>query len=198
MKPQSFIAAALIAGSSFAFAAEDSFRSALMTIPPKYLGDIPLADRNTFIRLIGEDSRGIDTKEGWVHWFSDGRDVRATSMVWLKELPRADKSPLIFVHIAKPFSDGSKPEANQTFVLELTDEGWADVSKTVIPANVDMTLHFRPRKNGAVIEAAPWKEFERRDGRGKAWTYGERVMDLQWRGEKFIVQKPASKKFTKN
>jgi hypothetical protein len=100
--------------------------------------------------------------------------------------------------MAKPFAAGTKPETNQTFVLEPTDKGWIDVTGQVIPSTIDMTMHFRTRRNDTVIEAAPWKEFERRDGRGKAYTYGERTVDLHWNGEKFTVKDAASESLTKN
>ena len=133
-----------------------------------------------------------------MRWYSDGGYVRYTSMVWLKELPRAGRSPLLFVHMAKPFADGRTPEANQTFVLERRDDGWSDVAKSVMPGEVDMTMHFRTRKDNSVIEVAPWKEYERQDTAGKAYTYGDRVMDLRWKREKFIVEKPSSKTLTNN
>lgn len=198
MKTLLFSATLLLAGSGFAFSDEDSFRSALIDLPPKYLGDIPLETRKMLIAQVGRDPRRLDAASGWLHWFSDGGDVGATSMVWAKELPRQDKTPLIFVHMAKPFADGRKPGKDQTFVLERVGKDWTDVTERIFPSNVDMTMHFRTRKQGTVIEVAPWKEFERGDGRGKAWTYGERVMNLRWTGMEFVVEKASSKELTKN
>jgi hypothetical protein len=198
MKTSLLLAIVFLAGSGNAWSGEPSFRTALETIPPKYLGDIPLAHRERFLKTVEKGDERFDAKSGWLHWYSDGRDVRCTSMVWAKELPRPDKSPLVFVHMAKPFADGSKPAANQTFVMERTKDGWVDVTKKVMPAEVDLTMHFRTRRKDSVIEVAPWKQFERRDGRGKAWTFGSRVSDLEWKDGKFKVVKPASKTLTKN
>ena len=191
-------ALAMAFAATLVHAAEYSLRLALLTIPPKHLGDIPLVDRGKFVAALEADPARMDVANGWVHWFSDGHEVPCTSMVWMKELPRSGKSPLVFIHMAKPMADGRKPEANQTVVLEFTDEGWSDVTKAVIPPDVDRTMHFRTRRDGAVIEAAPWKEFERKDGRGKAWTYGERILDLEWTGEKLVAKEAASSELTRN
>lgn len=195
------MAIALIAVSGTAFSDEHSFRSALKSLPPKYFGDIPLANREKFLKTAGSTDEILDAANGWLHWHADGGDVHASSMVWAKELPRPGKQALVFVHMAKPFAGGaahSKPAANQTFVLERVGKDWVDVTKKVIPSTVDMTMHFRTRKDDTVIEVAPWKEFDRRDGRGKAWTYGDRVLDLKWTGKDFVPGKAASKELTKN
>lgn len=198
MKNLLISAALLLAGSGFAPGDENSFRSALIELPPKYLGDIPLANRKSFITEAAWRNVSLDVASGWLHWFTDGGDVGATSMVWAKELPRPDKSPLILVHMAKPFADGRKPGKDQTFVLERDGKGWSNVTSTVMPAEVDLTNHFRTRKKDTVIEVAPWKEFERRDGRGRAYTYGDRVMDLRWTGNEFVIEKAPSRELTKN
>lgn len=198
MKTLLVLAATLIGGVASARSTDSSFESTLKTIPAKYLADIALADREKLLSQIKDDPNRMDAAKGWVHWFSDGHEVHGSSMFWLKELPREGKTPLVFVHMAKPFADGSKPRANQTFVLERTGDGWSDVTKEVMPAEVDLTMHFRTRKKDAVIEAAAWTEFERRDGGGKAWTYGERSMDLWWVGGKLVVREPASKELTSN
>jgi hypothetical protein len=189
----------LIAASGIAFSDQRSFRRSLEEIPPKYMGDLPLADRGKFLRALDSEGARLDAEKGWLHWYSDGGDVRITSMVWAKELPRPGKSPLVFVHMAKPFANsGNKPSTDQTFVLERDGKEWVDVTKKVIPSTVDMTMHFRTRKNDTVIEVARWRGFERQDGRGNAWDFGERISDLRWTGEAFEVDKAAAKKLTNN
>lgn len=198
MKPYPLLALILLSCSGSAFSDERSFRSALIELPPKYLGDIPLADRAVFMKELSTDARRMDVAGNWLHWFSDGGDVRGTSMIWAKELPRADKSALILIHMAKPFATGGKPEANQTFVMENIGKDWMDVTKKVMPAGVDMKHHFRTRKNDTTIEVAQWEQFDRADGRGKAWKFGPRVMDLHWEGQVFVIKKPKSATLTKN
>ncbi len=189
----------LIATSGNAFSDEQSFRTALVTLPPKYLGDIPLVNREKLLNAAGSDDELMDAANGWLHWSADGGNVGGTSMVWAKELPRSGKKPLFFVHMAKPFADSrNKPAANQTFILEHVGEEWVDVTTTVMPSAVDITMHFRTRKADTVIEVAPWKEFKRIDDRGMAYTYGERVMDLRWTGKEFVIEKASNKKLTKN
>jgi hypothetical protein len=199
MKSTLFIVIALIGASESVLSDEQSFRATLMTLPPKYLGDIPLVSREKFLKAVESDAERLDAAKGWLHWFADGGDVGGTSMVWAKELPRPGKKPLVFVHMAKPFADArNKPAPNQTVILEQVGEEWVDVTKTVIPSTVDMTMHFRTRKADTTVEAAPWKEVERRDGRGTAYTYGDRVMDLRWTGKEFVIEKAPSKELTKN
>jgi hypothetical protein len=188
----------LLAGAGFAFSDEASFVAALRDLPPKYLGDIPLGNRNLLIAEVAKDERRMDAASGWLHWLSDGGKVAGTSMVWAKELPRAGKGPLILVHMAKPFADGQEPAKNQTFVLERGAKGWTDVTKEMIPAEVDLTQHFRTRKKDAVVEVARWTKFERRDGLGMAWKFGPRVLDLHWTGERFIVKEAESDVLTRN
>ena len=196
------IAFAAASFTGTALADEASFRAALKTLPPKYLADIPLANRAILLAELATDkgTQRLDAKKGWLHWFSDGGNTHATSMFWAKELPRTGKEPLILVHMAKPFSgtgDG-KPQANQTYVLEPVGGEWIDVTKTVIPATVDITMHFRTRREDTIIELAPWEAFNRPDGLGTAYTYGKRTHDLRWTGNGFIVEKPAAAKLTDN
>ncbi|MEK7951618.1 hypothetical protein [Luteolibacter soli] len=180
---------------------EASFRAALTTLPPKYLADIPLTNRATLFKELATDTtpQRLDAPHGWLNFYSDGGDVKATSIIWAKELPRpSGQPPLIFIHMEKPFSGLLKgaPKADQTFVLEPVGKDWIDVTWTVIPDTVDMTMHFRTHRNDTTIEAAPWKEIDRADGRGKTWTYGQRTLDLHWTGKKFAIEKPAGKKLS--
>ena len=182
---------------------EASFRHALKTIPANYLGDITLAKRTTLFTELASDATTVrlDAKHGWLHWSSDGGTAGGSCMFWVKELPRPDgKPPLIFVHMAKPFANADKyqPSTNQTYVLEPVGSEWIDVTKTVIPATIDLTLHFRTRKQDTTIEVAEWKAFPRQDGRGNAYDFGERIHDLRWIGNGFVIEKPAAKKPTDN
>lgn len=182
---------------------EASFRHALKTIPAKYLGDITLEKRDTFFRELATDTTTtrLDAKHGWLHWFTDGGRAGGTSMFWAKELPRpGGKPPLIFIHMAKPFANAIKykPSPDQTFVLEPLGDEWVDVTKTVIPSTIDLTMHFRTRQADTTIEAAPWKSFPRPDGRGMGYDFGERTHDLRWIGNGFVIEKPAAKKLTDN
>ena len=184
---------------------EASFRAAFKTLPPKYFGDIPLAERDLFIKQLASDhgTERLDAKKGWLHYFSDGDYIHGTCMIWAKELPRTGgKEPLILVHMAKPFAGSIKgpikPAPDQTVVLEPVGTEWVDVTKTVIPAEVDMTLHFRTRREDTVIELAPWEEFNRQDGLGKAYIFGKRTHDLRWTGTGFVLEKPAAAKLTDN
>src|SRR5690349_19017087 len=117
---------------------EHYLSQAILTLPPRYLADVPLENRNALLNSFSADPKGtrLDYKNGWIHFYSDGggdAKGRPTSMFWVKLLPRKDQAPLVFVHMSKPFAYGSIPDANQTFVLEKNGEGWEDVTKAVIP-----------------------------------------------------------------
>ncbi|MDB6072211.1 MAG: hypothetical protein JWL81_3382, partial [Verrucomicrobiales bacterium] len=186
-----------------ALADEHTFQHALLTIPPKYLADIPRNQRNLLLEMLSTDRNRLDLKHEWLHWYSDGGDVRGTSMAWAKELPRPNKSPLIFVHMPKPFAKPViPPGAEQTIILErqatILGMKWRDVTQQVMPEGVDRNLHFRSRREDTTIEAGEWNHVPSRDGAGKIWTFGTRVADLHWNGERFEVRKPASKKLTES
>lgn len=194
------LAAASLTGTTRAD--EASFRAALKSIPAKYLADITLAKRDTFLRELATDTttHRLDAKNGWLHWFTDGGSAGGTSMIWAKELPRTGKAPLLFVHMAKPFSGRmtGKPATDQTFVLEPVGDEWVDITRTVIPSTIDLTLHFRTRKEDTTIEVAVWKDIAPPGSGRQAYDFGERTHDLRWIGNGFVVEKPAAKKLTDN
>ena len=193
------VAGCLLLGSPTKVSADEQFfREALAELPPRFLADIPLAKRKRLLELAEKSSSRLDTAEGWLHWYSDGARIGATSMIWAKVLPRPDRTPLLFVHLPKPFADGKKPRLGQTFVLEKRKGGWVEVTEEIMPDGLDLTLHFRTRREDTVVEVANWKEIERADGRGTAWVFGDRVKDLHWSGERFLVEPAASPNLTRN
>jgi hypothetical protein len=173
----------------------------IYSLPAKYFADIPLEERAAMMTILsrsGGDER-VDFDLGWMHWFSDNshRAPTATSMLLVKVLPRTDKPPLVLVHMPKPFANGLKPEPNQTFVLDRENGSWNDVTDAILPKEVGRDLHFRPQKRGNTIEVAEYARFERQDGRGTAYRFGTRKMDLFWNGTAFEVRKPASPELTR-
>ena len=178
---------------------------AILRLPARYLADVPIENRKALLESLSSDPKDnrLDYSNGWIHFFSDGGDHedptgRPTSMFWVKLLPRKDESPLVFVHMSKPFADGAVPGNNQTFVLEESSDGWKDVTKNVIPKEVDMTAHFRPRRKIDEIEVAPFEKIQRQDGGGSAYNFGERKIDLVWKGSAFEVRKASSSKLSGN
>ena len=119
-------------------------------------------------------------------------------MLYIKLLPRKDDTPLVFVHMPKPFADGSAPQKNQTFVLERAGDKWRDVTKQIIPEQIDLLMHFSPRRSQAIIEVAAYERRERNDHRGKAYFFGQRTLDLFWNGSSFEIRKPDSPTLSDN
>lgn len=117
-------------------------------------------------------------------------------MLYMKLLSRKDDSPLVLVHMAKPFADGSTPRKNQTFVLEREGSTWRDVTSRVMPKQADLTMHFSPRRSSNVVEVAAYERHKRQDGRGYAYWFGERKLDLVWDGTSFQIRKTANSKLT--
>ena len=88
---------------------------ALLTLPERYLADIPLARRTALLTHLSEwdfDADRLDYDNGWLHWFYDGPPQDSpggTSTFWVKLLPRSDGPTLVFVHMPKPFAAGGRP-----------------------------------------------------------------------------------------
>jgi hypothetical protein len=195
MKTISIIAALLLANAGTAAASDGKYLNvAILSLPDRYLADIPAANRGRLLEQLSSgpfsDNR-LDYGNGWLHWYSDGPSADSpgsTSMFWLKILPVPEgRVPFVFVHMAKPFANGAKPERNQTFVLQRVRDEWKDVTRRVIPEEVDLTMHFRPRRSANIVEAAAYERFERQDGRGSAYRFGKRKFDLVWDDGKFQV-----------
>ncbi len=182
---------------------ETNLSQAILKLPPRYLADVPIENRRALLESLSSDPKDgrLDYKNGWIHFYSDGGDHespkgRPTSMFWVKLLPRQDQSPLVFVHMSKPFADGSIPGENQTFVLEKSGKGWEDITKKVIPRKVDMTAHFRPRRKMIEIEVAPYEKIPVKDGGKTAYGFGEHKFDLVWNGSALVVRKASSPKLS--
>lgn len=176
---------------------------ALLQLPPKYLADVPLENRGWLLEGLSgsvfNDNR-LDYTNGWIHFHSDGGDHETrkgpSSMFYVKLLPRKQQLPLVFVHMPKPFADGNAPAKNQTFVLERKGNQWKDVTAEVMPKEIDLTMHFQPRRSDNVIEVAAYKTHKRQDGLGLSYDYGERKLDLVWEDGKFRSKKPDSPKLS--
>ncbi|MES2438793.1 MAG: hypothetical protein V4584_06995 [Verrucomicrobiota bacterium] len=184
-------------------AVKNYLNGAFLKLPPRYLADVPLEKRKALWSSMtaNPDDRRLDNKNGWIHYSSDGGDHespvgRPTSMFWVKLLPRKGESPLVFVHMSKPFADGSVPAKDQTFVLKQTDDGWKDVTKSVIPKSVDLTAHFRPKRKVAEIEVAPFEKIQTKEGNRPAYDFGAHKMDLVWNGSAFDSRKAKSPKLS--
>ncbi len=191
------LASLLVASAS---ATEGNFLNvALLELPARYLADLPEDQRALFLVRLSEDpnEKRLDYQHGWVHWFTDSGELpHLTSMLYLKLLPRGNNTPLVFVHMPKPYADGSTPRKNQTFVLERVGREWRDVTSRVIPKEVDLTLHFQPHRSKQIVEVAAYERFERQDGRGHAYRFGERRLDLIWNGASFEARKPSALKLS--
>lgn len=176
---------------------------AIKTLPPRCFADCPLEDREKMLEALKTDGAGkaqrLDEAAGWFHWYSDNsrRGPRVTSQVYLKLFRRKNGETLVFVHIPKPFADGSVPGTNQTFVLRRTASGgWEDVGREVFPKDLDLTWHLRPRRESPVIEAGPYQKFRRADGRGDAFSPKTVAAELIWDGERFLMKPvPGSRAF---
>ena len=179
---------------------------ALLSLPPRYLADIPLDKRDRLLTLLSMDMGKhprLDYAGGWLHWSYDGPPQNSpggSSMFWVKLLPLGKNSaPLVFVHMSKPFADGkNKPANDQTFILRYANGEWKDVTAETMPAGIDLTMHFRPRRSDLVIEAASYEEIKRQDGRGSAYDFGKRELDLIWEDGAFRVGPPLGKEFTRD
>lgn len=76
---------------------------------------------------------------GYLHFYSDDRESDATSMLYMRQFPRAKGGFVIFTHMPKPFADAdSTPAANQTYFSSV-----AKVSGlTLLPRFFPLALTF--------------------------------------------------------
>ena len=118
-------------------------------------------------------------------------------MLYVKVLSRDGKTPLVLVHMPKPFAGRGKPAKDQTYVLERDGDAWRDVTEATIPKEAGLDLHFRPRRGEEIVEVAEYVRFERQDGLGAAYKFSTRMMDLVWDGTAFQVRSPASPELTR-
>lgn len=63
-------------------------------------------------------------------------------MFYIKLLPRKDDTPLVFIY------------ATRAFIMEKVGNEWKDVTKRVVPRNVDLTAAFNPLRTRNVIEVS--------------------------------------------
>ncbi len=172
------------------YAEEQPFLNiAILELPDRYVADVPLAKRAAWLSQLSRTTRHLDYAHGWLRHFGDGEGQGATSQLWMKILPRKKKDPLVFVHMAKPFANGEKPMKNQSFVLERRGNDWIDVTGTVVPGEVDLTMHFRPRRSTSVIDVCPWKRFEIKNAR-HGYTWGQPQLYLLWKDGEFKIANP--------
>jgi hypothetical protein len=188
------VALTVLFGIAVASAGEGNFLNvAMLELPARYLADLSQDQRTLFLVRLSEqpDDKRLDYRHGWIHWYSDSEEPpHGTSMLYLKLLPRKDDTPLVLVHMPKPFANGSTPRKNQTFILQRDGGKWRDVTKRVIPKQADLTMHFSPRRSTNVVEVTAYERFKRRDGRGYSYTFSDRKLDLIWDGHSFQSCKP--------
>jgi hypothetical protein len=203
MKLAVVVAGFFLGCSGVALASEGHFLNlAILRVPAVFLADIPAENRVRLLEVLsswtGSDEH-LDYEHGWVHYFYDGPaedSPGGTSQFWMKVLPRKGQIPLVLIHMPKRTRTAT-PTANETVVLELGSLGrWNDVTKDVMPAEVDLTMHFRPRRMENRIEVARYEKFERKDGRGQAYKFGKREVDLIWEDGRFRVVEPDGQKLS--
>lgn len=174
---------------------------AILELPERYFGDCPLKKRTLALEILSSSDGPLDYEHGWLYWSMDGANAEGgplASELHIKLLPRKDDTPLVFVHMGGAFLWGCTPRSNKTFVLERDGNEWRDVTKTVMPKQVDLTMHLSPRRLTNVIEVAPYERFKRQDGRGYAYKCGHRKLDLVWNGESFEIRKPENVELSKD
>ena len=160
---------------------------AVLTLPERYLADIPKSQRTAFLINVSDYFEPlVDYKHGRLNFFSDSGDGDfGTSPLLMKLLPRKGDYPLVFVHM--PNNDTG---INKTFILERDGSQWNDVTAQVIPKGVDLTEAFFPRLATPDIDVALEKN---RKGRQDYI----RMYELIWNGASFKLHKASKKKLSR-
>lgn len=177
----------------------DSLENVVRTLPPKYMADCSYADRERLIADLetdGDISRW-DPASKWMNFFSDSGYISVTSMIYLRMFVLDDGGYVVFVHMPKPFADGSRPMANQTFILKSGAKGeWIDVTRDLLPTAADLTAHYSPSKTEPLIKVAPYELYKRADGRGEAYHFGPCTQELWWNGHDFELKEVTPRKLS--
>ena len=192
-----YIAIALVAWECRA-ADHTELERAIRELPAQFVADIPLSKRSLLLKSLRRDPSDtrLDLQNGYLHFYSDSSHdgIKVTSQLYLRQLPRAGGGFVVLTHMPKPFADGAlPPRANQTFVFERRNGEWTDITAEVLPGDLDLTSHFRPRRAATVIEVAPYLRIKRLDHRGDAWKFGEPTAELHWDGHVFQKRTPTKK-----
>jgi hypothetical protein len=173
---------AKVLSKSFAVpvASSNSIEEIIRTLPPRFFSNCPYADRETMLEELQDDTNEgrLDSAKGWLHYFSDGGYVHGDSMTKLKSFKTNEGQRIAFVHMMKPFN-GATPSADHTCVLTIRDGEWIDITSEVMPAWIDRTWHFNPRKQN-LIEVGPWA-----DGKHPKLCF----LELRWNGMVFEASK---------
>ena len=175
---------------------------AIRELPPRFVADISIANRDAFIRSLQRDSsdRRLDLKNGFLHFYSDNsaEGLGATSMLYMRQYRRANGGFVVLTHMPKPFGKGSAPRENQTFVIARRNGVWKDITAEVFPRGIDLTAHFRPQRTSRVVEFAPYARIQRQDGNGETWIFGSREADFSWDGREFQKHDASDRNLSKD
>jgi|GEM_PF-2699889 len=164
-----------------------NLEAAIRSLPPPFFADCPYEGREEMLdELHADPADRLDLENEWLHYFSDGGPVRTTSMIHLRLYKRREGTKVAFVHMPKPFANGSAPSDRQTFVLTPDAQGtWSNVTQLMIPKEVDITAHFSPLRHKNVIEVAPYLEKKHPTQGRIIYDFGECQTELLWDGDQF-------------
>jgi hypothetical protein len=187
-----FIVTLLLALNLPALANEGNFLNVfVLTAPPKYLADVPAAQRASLMLYVSQVDGLLDYPNKWLWFATDSTDVpMGSSMFWIKLLPRGGGwDPFVLVYMSKPFNRGGLPSNNQTYILENKGiNGWRDVTTQLIPKNVDITMAFIPLRSGEDIQVAGYRQIpglKNRKGE-PGYDFGTCRLILHWNGTSFV------------
>jgi len=165
---------------------------AILELPPRYLDDIPMSQRNAFLTRLSDGTldQELDYVHGWLTYSSDGpAGDFGTSMFYLKLLPRdkgIDGPPLVFVHMPKTLVNDNR---NRTFVLERWGDEWRDVTSQMMPKRFNTNMAYFPRRLSPIIDVAPWVRVKNFAGPGFYYVNGLRSCELIWNGDTLQMRK---------
>lgn len=162
-----------------------SLENAIRTLPSDAVGDVSDNGREEFIQKMPAHE-GINISERRLHYFSDGGDHEpVTDRVNISRLCLFEDEygrTIAAGHTSRSFGSGSEPNASNTFVYRLDKGKWNDITSSALPAEIrSWWFHF----NETPIPCGPYVKFQRRDGRGEAYKFGEQAGTLFWKDGAF-------------
>ena len=165
---------------------------AILTLPDHLVSDLPKTERGDLLKLFCAEGRGrLDYENGFVDYYRDGAAAwdkpSGSCRFWMKLFHGDDGSTFLFVHNYRP---RSSKEMTAFFRWDYYDV--ENVTSEYLPTGVDLSLHFRPRREFNTIRVAEYEEYKLEGKKYEGKTdhrIGSQTSELIWTGKGFELRK---------
>ena len=152
---------------------------AILSLPPKYCGGVPIANRAEFLRSISSNPQGdsLDYGNGYLHYRSENIEERTALGVncsfCIKLLPTAGLPHVFVLGI-------DSPSEKNVVVLK----GNKDVTDSVLPPDIERNRYIIPSRNSLDFEVRK-RQIHTTDTGFQYFRAGALEAVIRWNGRKF-------------